>query len=147
MWSPDLGFATVFGFDADIDAVDLLHTSLLVQAHRAMALTEPPGGKAGRAGCGVPAVFPGGLRGADRRAADRRRARLRSPRPPDPAAGGCAVDLLPVLASRDEQVRETMRSVSPARCGPGAAGSTADEGWDSGRAAADHAALHLHAGR
>jgi hypothetical protein len=30
-------------FDADIDAVDVLHTSLLVQAHHAMARTEPPG--------------------------------------------------------------------------------------------------------
>ncbi|MFC7483656.1 DUF2786 domain-containing protein [Luedemannella flava] len=27
VWSPELGFATVFGFDADIDAVEVLHTS------------------------------------------------------------------------------------------------------------------------
>ncbi len=30
VWSPELGFSTVFGYDPDLDAVELLHTSLLV---------------------------------------------------------------------------------------------------------------------
>ena len=46
VWSPELAFSTVFGFDADIDAVELLYTSLLVQANRAMARDEPAKGKA-----------------------------------------------------------------------------------------------------
>ena len=87
VWSPEFGFATVFGFDADIDAVDLLHTSLLVQAHRAMSRAEPPGGKAGRARVKtVPAVVPDRVCGADRPAARRgqpggARARPRTRRP------------------------------------------------------------------
>lgn len=36
VWMPDLGCSTVFGMRADLDAVDLLFTSLLVQATHAM---------------------------------------------------------------------------------------------------------------
>jgi hypothetical protein len=44
VWSRDLGFATVFGFEGELKSVDLLYTSLLLQARRAMIRT----GKAGR---------------------------------------------------------------------------------------------------
>ena len=40
VWTKAWGFATVFGDEGDLDAVDLLYTSLLVQATRAMVL-EP----------------------------------------------------------------------------------------------------------
>jgi hypothetical protein len=36
VWSPDLGFSTVFGFEADLQFVEVLYTSLLVQATSAM---------------------------------------------------------------------------------------------------------------
>jgi len=36
VWSKDLGFCTVVGFPADLEAVELLYTSLLVQATTAM---------------------------------------------------------------------------------------------------------------
>lgn len=36
MWIKDLGMSTVFGFAVDVDFVELLHASLLVQATRAM---------------------------------------------------------------------------------------------------------------
>lgn len=36
VWNRDLGFATVFGYPNDLDAVELLYTSLLVQATQAM---------------------------------------------------------------------------------------------------------------
>ena len=36
VWSKEVGLATVVGFDADLDAVELLFTSLLVQASTAM---------------------------------------------------------------------------------------------------------------
>jgi hypothetical protein len=36
VWSPGLGFSTVFGFDGDLRFVDVLYTSLLVQATTAM---------------------------------------------------------------------------------------------------------------
>jgi hypothetical protein len=51
VWSKYWGFATVFGDEADLDAVELLYTSLLVQATRAMVAAQRSGG-AGRAGGG-----------------------------------------------------------------------------------------------
>lgn len=36
VWSRDFGFATVFGFEGDLGSVELLYTSLLLQARRAM---------------------------------------------------------------------------------------------------------------
>ncbi len=36
IWHKELGMSTVFGFMADLDAVELLFTSLLVQANAAM---------------------------------------------------------------------------------------------------------------
>ena len=36
VWNPDFGFATVFGFEGDLGSVELLYTSLLLQARRAM---------------------------------------------------------------------------------------------------------------
>ncbi|MCW2640914.1 MAG: hypothetical protein JWP76_3220 [Dactylosporangium sp.] len=145
VWSPEFGFATVFGFDADIDAVDLLHTSLLVQAHRAMAQTEPPGGKAGRARLRAfrqSFLVAFAVRIGERLAGAAEAALADATRTIDETGTAATADLLPVLASRDEHVRETMRSVFPHTVR--ARGSRVDsrEGWDSGRAAADRAALH-----
>ncbi|MEE3919446.1 hypothetical protein V2I01_17315 [Micromonospora sp. BRA006-A] len=47
VWSDDLGFATVLGFPADLAAVELLHTSLLVQATAAMLRGRGERGRAG----------------------------------------------------------------------------------------------------
>lgn len=145
VWSPELGFATVFGFDADIDAVDLLHTSLLLQAHRAMAQAEPPGGKAGRARLKTfrqSFLVAFAVRIGERLAGAAEAALADATRTSGEAGTADAPDLLPVLASRDEQVHEVMRSVFPRTVR--ARGSRVDsrEGWDSGRAAADRAALH-----
>jgi hypothetical protein len=136
VWSSELGFSTVFGFDADIDVVELLYASLSVQANRAMAQTEPPGGKATRARLRTfrrwfLVAFT--VRVGERVARSGEAARTDA----DPGT------LLPVLARRDEQVRETMQRVFPQTTR--ARGSRVDsvEGWDSGRAAADRAGLQL----
>ncbi|WP_433208147.1 DUF2786 domain-containing protein [Dactylosporangium sp. CS-047395] len=136
VWSPDYGFATVFGFDADIDAVDLLYTSLLVQAGRAMAKAEPPGGKAGRARL---KTFRQSFLVAYAVRIGERLARATELAIEEAAA---ASDLLPVLRSRDEQVRATMAKIFP-RTVRGR-GSRVDslEGWESGREAADRAILN-----
>src|SRR5207249_4905921 len=42
VWSGSLGFSTVFGFPADVEAVELLHMSLLVQATTAMVAAGAP---------------------------------------------------------------------------------------------------------
>jgi hypothetical protein len=43
LWSKNLGFSTVFGFEGELKSVELLYTSLLLQARRSMMRT----GKAG----------------------------------------------------------------------------------------------------
>jgi hypothetical protein len=46
VWSKNFGFSTVFGFEADLTSVELLYTSLLLQARKAMARTGDMGGRA-----------------------------------------------------------------------------------------------------
>jgi hypothetical protein len=135
VWSPEFGFATVFGFDADIDAVDLLHTSLLVQAHRAMARTEPRG-KAGRSRLKNfrQSFLVGYAVRIGERLAEASRAAL--DQAADPAA------LLPVLASRDVQVREARDRSFPSTTRGRGFRVASLEGWESGREAADEAKLH-----
>lgn len=136
VWSPEFGFATVFGFDADIDAVDLLHTSLLVQAHRAMARTEPPGGKAGRARLKTfrQSFLVGYAVRIGERLAEASRAAL--------AQAGDTAALLPVLASRDVRVREARDRSFPRTVRGRGFRVDSREGWESGRTAADEATLH-----
>jgi len=136
VWSPEFGFATVFGFDADIDAVDLLHTSLLVQAHRAMARTEPPGGKAGRARLKTfrQSFLVGYAVRIGERLAEASRAAL--------AQADDAAALLPVLASRDVRVREARDRSFPRTVRGRGFRVDSREGWESGRTAADEATLH-----
>ncbi|GHJ17815.1 DUF2786 domain-containing protein [Micromonospora sp. AKA38] len=136
VWSDDLGFATVLGFPADLAAVELLHTSLLVQATAAMLR-----GRGDRSGRGK----GGGRRtkGYDEsflnafalRIGERLRAASTA------AAEEHADDrLLPVLAARTDAVRERADQLFP--------GTTRHrlqvrdtEGWSSGTTAADRASL------
>ncbi|GIF00154.1 DUF2786 domain-containing protein [Paractinoplanes rishiriensis] len=130
VWSPELAFSTVFGFDADIDGVELLHTSLLVQANRAMAAEEPAKGKAR-----IKAFRRSFLIAYASRIAER------LSRATQHEIAQAAGDLLPVLRGRDLQVREAMTKAFPRTVR--ARGSRVDslEGWESGRAAADRAEL------
>jgi hypothetical protein len=154
VWSPEFGFATVFGFDTDLDAVDLLYTSLLVQAHRAMARSEPPGGKAGRSRLKtfrqsflVAFAVRIGERLADAAEATLSEATRGDGPAEDPVHRIEAADLLPVLASRDAQIRETLHAVFPRTVRVRGSRVDSREGWESGRAAADRAALHPSADR
>ncbi|MFC4999864.1 DUF2786 domain-containing protein [Dactylosporangium cerinum] len=149
VWSPELGFATVFGFDSDIDAVDLLHTSLLVQANRAMSAAEPLGvqanGKAGRARLKTfrQSFLVGfAVRIGERLTQASEAAVQDTMKGTVEDTDASPQDLLPVLAARDAQVRETMERVFPRTVRGRGTRVDSDEGWDSGRAAADRAALH-----
>nr|WP_296066322.1 DUF2786 domain-containing protein [uncultured Actinoplanes sp.] len=129
VWSPELGFSTIFGFDADIDAVELLYTSLLVQSNRAMARDEPAKGKAR-----VKAFRRSFLVAYVVRIGERLEQTTRHEIEQH-------TDLLPVLRNRDVQVREAMDRAFPRTVR--SRGSRVDslEGWESGRAAADEAKL------
>jgi hypothetical protein len=136
VWSPEFGFATVFGFDADLDTVDLLYTSLLVQANQAMTRTEPSGGRAGRARLrGYRQSFLVGYaaRIGERLAEVARTAVERAV--PD------AADLLPVLASREARVRGARERAFPRTVRGRGFRVDSLAGWDSGRDAADRATL------
>lgn len=135
VWSPELGFSTVFGFDADLETVDVLYTSLLVQAHKAMSRAEPPGSKSGKARL---RTFRLSFLAAFAVRIGERLARASE----SVVAEAAPADLLPVLASRDATIRETVQRVFPRTSR--ARGTRVDnrDGWDSGRAAADQAAVH-----
>ncbi|WP_434740558.1 DUF2786 domain-containing protein [Micromonospora sp. SH-82] len=142
--SPELAFSTVFGFDTDIDAVDLLYTSLLVQAHRAMAQAEPAGGKAGRSRLRAfrqSFLVAFTVRIEQRLAGAAQLALAQATGGGDGNGGTRPADLLPVLASRDEQIRETIRQVFPHTVRVRASRVESREGWESGRQAADRATL------
>lgn len=133
VWSDDLGFATVLGFPADLAAVELLHTSLLVQATAAMLRGRGERGKSGgRRTKGYDESF---LNAFALRIGDRLR-----------EASAAAADeldddrLLPVLAARSDAVRERADQLFP--------GTTRhrlqvrdEQGWVSGTSAADRASL------
>jgi hypothetical protein len=48
VWSKGLGFSTVLGFDSDLEFVDVLYTSLLVQATSAMVAAGAQVDRSGR---------------------------------------------------------------------------------------------------
>ncbi|MEV3925025.1 DUF2786 domain-containing protein [Actinomadura coerulea] len=135
IWHRELGFSTVLGFPADLAAVEILFTSLLVQATSAMVHAGPRRDARGRsrtrsfrhAFLNAYAVRIGErLRGAADRA----------------AAGAGGKDLLPVLAARDQAVDHAVDTMFP-DLARGRAGSVSNyEGWVAGRAAADLASLN-----
>lgn len=141
IWSTSFGFVTVLGFAADIDAVELLFTSLLVQATTAMVQA---GSRRDANGRSTTRSFRASFLTAY---AHRIGERLTT-------AAGLAVDqasrdlagrpdadrLLPVLASRDSAVGAMADKLFPELVGRPVAVTNRD-GWASGRAAADHARL------
>lgn len=140
VWHKHLGACTVLGFDADLAAVDALFTSLLVQATHAMNLAGPRVDAAGRSrtrafrhsflvafASRIGERLAEAARGEERRAAGE--------------AGGDR--LLPVLAAREADVDRHVAELFP-RLRRGTRVSVGDgEGWASGRAAADRAALGI----
>ncbi|WP_456294085.1 DUF2786 domain-containing protein [Streptomyces lydicus] len=141
VWAADVGFSTLVGFPPDLEAAELLYTSLLLQATTAM----------NRAGDQHHA------RGRSRRTrdfrqtflvgyADRIRDRLTAATEAATAAAGAesagtAPDLLPVLAARELAVEETTGTLFPDTAPVRLRGVHDAAGWHQGRAAADRAQL------
>jgi hypothetical protein len=131
VWDKHNGFCTVVGFEADLDAVELLFTSLLVQGVTAM---------------NSGAVQQGGRSKAFRQSflvayASRIRERLNAATA-QAEAETAAGNLLPVLAARQEAVEEHTTVLFP-KLRKGRAIRVSDlDGWTQGQAAADRADLH-----
>jgi hypothetical protein len=136
VWMSAYGFSTIVGFPADLEAVEILYTSLLVQAIRALTAAGPVRDRAGRSRTrsfrqSFLIAFAGRigerLHGAAMAATEE-------------ATETHGSRLLPVLAGRNSAVDEAYESMFPhltqssARISNGA-------GWAAGRAAADLAHL------
>jgi hypothetical protein len=135
-----LGFCTVVGFDADLVAVDALFTSLLVQATHAMTVAGPRVDRTGRSR--TRAFRYSFLVAFAQRIGERLSEAARGEQ--RQAAGEAGGDrLLPVLAAREAEVERQLSELFPAlRRGVRISAGTG-EGWASGRAAADRAALGI----
>ncbi|MFC8005626.1 DUF2786 domain-containing protein [Streptomyces olivaceus] len=140
VWNEPLGFSTVVGFEADLEAVELLYTSLLVQAEAAMTKAEAAQRAGGR---GRTKTFRQSFLAAY---AHRAGTRLRAAAEAATADSGSAadVDLLPVLASREVAVTERLERMFPETTTTRLRGVSDAAGWTEGTRAADHARVGRH---
>ncbi|GII31281.1 DUF2786 domain-containing protein [Planotetraspora mira] len=139
IWSKDLGFSTVLGFDPDLDAVELLFTSLLVQATSAMVQAGARRDLAGRSR--TRSFRQSFLAAYAQRIGERLRAA--SGEAVRQAVAEAGSDLLPVLAAREQAVDKAVTTLFPRLARSGVMSVNDREGWMSGRAAADLATLHV----
>lgn len=128
VWNEAFGFSTVVGFEADLEVVELLHTSLLVQAQTAMTRAEAAQRAGGRRRT---KTFRHAFLAAY---AHRVGTRLRAV-----AETQVTGDLLPVLASREVAVTGRLDSMFPATTTTRLRGVRDEAGWTEGERAADHA--------
>lgn len=140
--SPDLGWITVFGYDRDLDAVELLAASLLAQATGAMARH---GSRRDAYGRSTTRSFRRSfLFGFALRVGERLRAAT------DGQVAGAAPSergrLLPVLAARDDRVRAAQDAAFPRTVNRTRSISN-PAGWVAGQAAGSVAELGVSAGR
>jgi Protein of unknown function (DUF2786) len=132
--SEKIGFITVLGDEVDLEIVELLTTSLLVQATRAMVAA---GSQITRTGQSRTRSYRQSFLVAY---ATRIRERLSAARDTGTAAVADPARLLPVLAARERVVDELFRSMFPESVSRSVnIGNAA--GWHAGRAAADLAIL------
>jgi hypothetical protein len=139
IWSKDLGFSTVMGFPADLDGVELLFTSLLVQATTALV---HEGRKYGPGGRSRTRSFRQSFLGAYAVRIGERLRSVTDEAEREAAAASPGTDLLPVLAARTEAVEEAVQTMFSGLAKFQMSGITDREGWLSGRAAADRADLN-----
>lgn len=134
VWSRIFGFSTIVGFPADIAATELLFTSLLLQATTAMRT-------AGSQKDGRTTSFRRSFLTAY---ANRIGQRLHqaSKSATDEAVDDYGGNLLPVLASRADTVKDTFNKLFPSLTTHQVNAPTNRQGWLAGLAAADRAKLH-----
>ncbi|MFD4144194.1 DUF2786 domain-containing protein [Streptomyces sp. NPDC058572] len=144
VWSKNMGFSTVVGFASDVEAVELLFTSLLVQAQAAL---QAAGARKRGDGSSRTRSFRQSFLVAYATRIEERLGRVAEQTVKAAGKAGRTAALLPVLASRaeavDDQVDELFGELSYSH---GSAYANDREGWAHGTAAADQAELHTRAG-
>jgi hypothetical protein len=136
VWYQRLGIANLVGVPTDVDAVELLFTSLLLQVAQALGAAERAAGSRSASRAFRRAFLLG--------YAVRIGERLRTARERATAAGTAAaaerhVDLLPVLRSRQEAVDVAFTELFPRVRSSRTRTATDASGWYAGRAAAERA--------
>jgi Protein of unknown function (DUF2786) len=134
VWHEALGFSTVVGFEPDLEAVELLYTSLLVQATAAMTRAEAAQRAGGRKR--TKTFRQSFLAAYAHRIGDRLAAVAEDQKG---QAAGAEGELLPVLAARDVAVREQVSRMFPETVTTRVRGVSDVAGWQQGAAAADQA--------
>lgn len=135
VWAERLGFVTIIGCETDLDLVELLTTSLLVQANRAMLSA----GRSGTAQARSRTFRQSFLLAYAQRIGERL----------DSASASVTeevkrdVRLLPVLAANSRAAEELAHQLFPSTV-PRAVSGSNGAGWGAGRAAADMAMLDTH---
>ena len=142
VWYKSLGMSAAIGFPADLDAVELLFTSLLVQANTAMLRA---GAKRDRYGRSRTRAFRQSFLMSYAIRIGERLAGATGDAERQVAAEASGRNLLPVLAARHQAVDDAVDEMFGGSVSYHRTGRVSDsEGWYSGRAAADTAALHGH---
>ncbi len=139
VYSPDCGWVTAFGYEGDLDAVELLSASLLAQATGAMARHGSRRDAAGRSRTRSfrRAFLLGFAHRIGQRLADATDGQVAETADQD--------RLLPVLAARDDRLRAAQDAAFPQTVKQTTRVSNAG-GWVAGQAAADLATLDATAG-
>jgi len=136
VWNEALGFSTVVGFEPDLETVELLYTSLLVQATTAMTRAEAAQRAQGRRRT---KTFRQSFLAAY---AHKMGARLEEAAAAQTPAPETADSLLPILATRDLAVTAHLTHLFPTTTTTRLRGVTDEAGWTEGTTAATQAALH-----
>lgn len=134
VWLDALGIATAVGLPVDLESVELLFTSLLVQATRAMTAT----GKAAGTRTRSPSFRRAFLESYAARIGER--LRETRDRTTEEAAGDRGIDLLPVLRARTQAVDDAFSELFPDTYGVSSRAFDV-AGWRAGRLAAEDADL------
>ncbi|MEY7975302.1 DUF2786 domain-containing protein [Streptomyces pilosus] len=133
VWNEPFGFSTVVGFASDLEAVELLHTSLLVQAATAMTRAEAAQRAGGRKRT---KTFRQSFMAAYAHRVGTRLAAAAETEVSD--------DLLPVLASRAMAVTDRTDRLFPETTTTRLRGVSDAAGWEEGARAADGARVGAH---
>ena len=142
IWHKELGMSAVVGFQADLDAVELLFTSLLVQANAAMLRA---GAKRDAYGRSRTRAFRQSFLIAYATRIGERLSQATEHAEQQAATASSGHDLLPVLRARQQAVDDAVGEMFGDTLTSGRAMRATDaEGWYSGRAAADMATLDNH---
>ncbi|MFF9338897.1 DUF2786 domain-containing protein [Streptomyces sp. NPDC014773] len=132
VWNEAYGFSTVVGFEADLDPVELLYTSLLVQGTAAMTRAEAEQRKGGRKrtkSFRQSFLLAYANRLGARLEATSRRVAAEAP------------TLLPVLASREVAVTARTDELFPETRATRVRAMWDEDGWNHGASAAESATL------